>query len=131
MARAFLADARVLYGIVVVVATDIGLVVGLWTRPWHFWYPPMANTLWMVAWLFVAAFVGTLPKRAHPVSSMPSRVIVAVLLALPAGVALLGGWRSSGRISLGEWLVIGSFLTVVSIVARDLWHARRDRTAIP
>jgi hypothetical protein len=94
----------------------------------------------MVGWVFVAAFLGTLPRRAHPVSSTPSRVALVVLLALPAtttlfrvltGRALIGGWPRSRHVGLGDWLVLGLFVTVVSMVALDVWRARRDRTATP
>ena len=133
VARALLRDAGYVYDIGLLGATYAGLIVGFSTRPWNFWHPPLSNTLWMAAWVFAATYLGTLPSRVNPVHSRAPRAVVGATLLIPAADVVtravagrsINGWPRSTRLDLGDYLILGLFLTTVIVSANDIWRSKR------
>ena len=84
LATKALQAGRVISGLVLGMATFIGLFAGMVTRPWNFWYPPLHNALWVSAWTFLGACVGSLlgdPEFSTPAKIVLGVVTTAILLA--------------------------------------------------
>jgi hypothetical protein len=81
VAKAAIRDARHLYGLVLAAGTLIGMLVGLETRPYPQWAPPLPNSAWVAGWAYASAFLATLLSRGSP-QDAPRAARVLLLLVL-------------------------------------------------
>ncbi len=59
------------------------------SRPGPVWYPPSANSVWVVAWTFVGALLGTCFTRSTPSDRVGLLKVLGVILLLFVLLAFL------------------------------------------